>query len=273
MSDKAKFQNLIRICRAIGAIIPAYCRSAGLALLLVGALAMPSLAAADDSSRFRPGLRNGPEPNKLNTEQLDKILDSLRRKTGFLELRFDEAGFLSLGDRNSIDGGSATARALLVAAVDGVKAVQLVSRHSSSEVAFARLAGSVIYKCAQTGARLEAQSLELDFSDFAQLQGDQEVIAAFDPGLAVLHELAHAVLALRDDKTSAYGLGECEGYINRIRRELGLPERQHYIARVRESVQAGAKVKLSEVLFIQQGQAKKKRFYLSWESEKVGRIT
>jgi hypothetical protein len=112
----------------------------------------------------------------------------------------------------------------------------------------------------------------LDFFDFAQLMGDREVLTAFDLGFAVLHELAHAVLHLQDDKANPKGLGACEDYINRIRRELELPERQHYIARTRETVLGtGKKVELSEVDFIRQRRGKIKRFRLSWETQKAGR--
>jgi hypothetical protein len=270
MTVKGSYLVLMSAWRAPDAIIPAGLSRAVLALMFAGSLVVSSLAMTGDPSRFRPGLRNSPETDGLSAEQLDIILKSLREKTGFLELRFGKDGFLTLGDRTRIAGGSAAARALMIAAVDGRKAILLKSRHRSSEVVFARVTLFAIYKSVLTRAQIEAQSLELDFFDFDQLRGDQRVISAFDPGLTVLHELGHAVLALQDDKASAQGLGDCEEHINRIRRELGLPERQHYAARVRRTMQFGLGVRTSEMLFIQQEEAKTRHFYLRWETDKVG---
>ena len=39
--------------------------------------------------------------------QAQRALESLRRKTGFMEMRFDESGFLTLGDRTRFVGASA----------------------------------------------------------------------------------------------------------------------------------------------------------------------
>jgi hypothetical protein len=247
--------------------------------VILCALATLSLAAPTDPSRYRAGLRNSTERYKLSAKQLNAVLESLRDKTGFLGMRFDEAGFLTLGDRTRMAGGSAAARALLVAAVDGTKSFDLENHDRSRNVAFARLAPAIIYESRVTGARIEALPLELDFFDFAQLRGEKEVIAAFDLGLAVLHELAHGVLHLRDTEAETGGLGECEDYINRIRRELGLPERQHYIARAqRVSLRPnGPTVDLVELTFARsvnkQGRAKTEQSYLSWELERVGTST
>src|SRR5262245_17416283 len=73
-------------------------------------------ATAGDPFRYRGGLRNSPGERRLDAKRLDAILTSLRDKTGLLEMRFDENGFLSLGDQTKFSGGSATARALLDAA-------------------------------------------------------------------------------------------------------------------------------------------------------------
>jgi hypothetical protein len=58
------------------------------------------------------------------------------------------------------------------------------------------------------------------------------VVEAFDPGFAILHELCHAVLELRDPSTGVKAEGDCESYVNRIRRELEMPERLRYAAAV-----------------------------------------
>ncbi|MGH9768219.1 MAG: hypothetical protein ACREAB_12355, partial [Blastocatellia bacterium] len=69
------------------------------------------LATAGDPFRYRGGLRNSPGERKLDAKQLDAVLTSLRDKAGFLEMCFDEDGFLTLGDRTKFSGGSGVARA------------------------------------------------------------------------------------------------------------------------------------------------------------------
>jgi len=40
--------------------------------------------------------------------------------------------------------------------------------------------------------------IEIDFADFDHLLGEKKVLEAFDLGFAILHELCHAALELRD---------------------------------------------------------------------------
>ncbi len=235
-------------------------------------------AEVNDSSRYQSGLRNSIGPRQLAPRHLEKLLQSLREKAGFLEMRFDELGFLRLGDRTKIAGGSATARELLVAAVDRARAIDLESHDRSSTVAFARLAKPVMFASLLTGAKIEVFPIEIDFSDFAHLRGDKAVLAAFDIGFVVLHELAHAALGLRDSSGEAGGPGECEDYINRIRRELGFPERQNYAARVRisktplsDKAIAQAELQFTRVTG-QESRGKTQSFNLTWEAERVGSI-
>jgi hypothetical protein len=237
---------------------------------------LASLAyARTDKWRFRAGLRNSPGSQRLSAMQLQSVLDSLRHKTGFLSMRFDEEGFLTLGDRTRIGGGSATARELLIAAVEGDKAFELESHDRSSTVAFARIGAGPVYNNFTTKARITIEPLQLDFADFAQLHGSREALAAFDIGFAVLHELAHGVYRLRDTTDPGY-LGECERHINRMRRELGLPERQRYIARVRKPAPSESTIRIeqAELLFVcvsqTHGQAGTRRFfYLKWDAKQV----
>ena len=77
--------------------------------------------------RYRGGLRNSPGERRLDAKRLDDLLKSLRDKAGLLEMRFDENGFLTLGDQTKFSGGSATARALLDAAATMTLAVDLES--------------------------------------------------------------------------------------------------------------------------------------------------
>ncbi|MEO6727183.1 MAG: hypothetical protein ABIP14_17985 [Blastocatellia bacterium] len=240
-------------------------------------MSRPAMAAIKDSLRYQSGVRNSVE-HGLNPKQIERLLKSLREKTGFPEMRFDEMGFLRLGDRSMLAGGSATARELLIAAVDRACAIDLESHDRSSRIAFAQLGKPLVFISLATSARIEVNPIEIDFSDFAHLRGDKAVLAAFDVGFVVLHELAHAVLGLHDLTDEANGPGECEEYVNRIRRELDLPERQNYIARTRQSrdLASGAPLSQAELIFAhtvdQEGRTKRQSFNLTWDAEPVGMI-
>ncbi|MDX2041041.1 MAG: hypothetical protein SF097_07325 [Acidobacteriota bacterium] len=230
--------------------------------------------ATSDPHRFRGGIRNSPGERRLNVSQLGKVTDSLRNKTGFQEMRFDDAGFLVLGNRMNVVGGSASARELLIAAADSARAFELEAKSHSQEVAFAHITEGTAYSSFQTKVLIEVRQIRLDFADFKQLRGEREVIAAFDLGFAILHELAHGVLGLTDAVGETGQLGDCDGLINRMRRELNLPERQGYSARIQANQfsQTGV-TRLAELVFVMNdsgsGRDEAKRFYLRWEAKQV----
>ncbi len=249
-----------------------------LMLLTAGIFLSAVKSEMRDPLRYMGGLRNSPDANKLNPKQLDCILESLREKTGFSEMFFDENGFLNLGDRAKFKGGSDTARALFSAAVDSSNSIDLQSHNHSPIVAFARLEKATIYQSRATGKVIDVYPLEIDFSDFSKLRGDKRVIAAFDVGIVIMHEIAHATLGLRDPTSEMEGPGECEIHINRIRRELNLPERENYIARTR-SVPFAPSIGTrdhAELIFVHPGEAsgfnKPQKFSLIWEALAVGQI-
>ncbi|MBO0725475.1 MAG: hypothetical protein J2P52_07735, partial [Blastocatellia bacterium] len=234
-------------------------------------------AASSDPFRYRGGLRNSPGNHKLNARQLDAVLRSLRDKTGLLEMRFDENGFLTLGDQTKFSGGSATARALLIATVLLPRAVDLESHMYAPQVAFARLGEPVGYHNYPTGAKIDVTPLEIDFSDFLKLRGDQQALAAFDLGFVILHELGHTALGLRDAADDPQALGECEALINRIRRELNLPERQTYVAQTRPAPVSNSSfglIQIAELVFARpvekQGRMRIEKFNLNWATSQVG---
>lgn len=247
-------------------------------MMLAVCLMCSQLSSAKDgnSSRYQPGVRNSAE-YPLKPSQLAALLESLRRKSGFEEMNFEENGFLSLGDRTKFAGGSAIARELLIAAVDRFKAIDLESHDRSSSIAFARLAKPVVYNSRATGAKIDVYPIEIDFSDFTHLRGNREVIGAFDVGFVVMHELAHAALGLRDELVNGQGPGECEEYINLIRRDLGVPERQSYVAKTFSKIMTVSHKlsPLAELLFAHapgQGKTKPQLMNLSWEAERVGAV-
>jgi hypothetical protein len=234
-----------------------------------------------DSAGIRPGNRTTNFPprtaqqfagDQLSAEELNLALTLLRRKTGFVRMRFDEDGFLRVEDRSQISGGSETAGELLVAVVDGKKSIILRSRNRSPEVVFARVGERMDHQLWQSDERIEMAPIEIDFADFNHLQGERKALEAFDPGFAILHELCHAALELRDPAKGRKATGDCEDIINRVRRELGMPERQHYAAKtyLRTSGTSFDKI-VTELIFARtKPGAKTERLYLSWDVREVG---
>ncbi len=246
-----------------------------IAVLLLCTLCMRLSASETQASRYLTGVRNSPD-FPLKSKQLSMLLESLRQKSGFQDMHFDKDGFLQLGDRASISGGSTAARKLLIAAVDRAKAIDLENHNRTSQIAFARLAMSVSYLSRKTGERIEVAPIQIDFSDFAHLRGDKKVVAAFDIGFVVLHELGHAALGLRDELVNGQEPGECEDYINQIRRDLGVPQRQHYVAhtQLRRMFPSQMPSHQAELLFATSADDKTKPQLLSlrWDASQVGMI-
>lgn len=220
------------------------------------------------------GIRNSSGSRAMRPSQQRRLLESLRRKTGWRDLQFDAAGFLTPGDRMNFGGGSAAARELLLAAMEGRVAIELEAACHSPHIAFARITGGTVYASFRTREKIEVRKVQLDFADFAELRGDPAVIEAFDPGMALLHELVHGTLGLFDAVGETGRLGECDEVVNRIRRELHLPERQGYSARVRAMPGSHTGITLlAELAFASTNSAmdrnESKRFYLRWEARRV----
>jgi hypothetical protein len=256
-------------------------RVRSIAVLFAAACALFDYARAEsgDAFRYRGGLRNSPGERKLSAQQLDAVLRSLRDKSGLLEMQFDENGFLTLGDHTKFHGGSDVARSLLQAATSMSDVVDLESHMYSSKIAFARLATPVAYHRYSSGEQIDVLPLEIDFSDLAKLRGHQQALSAFDLGFMILHELGHAAFGLRDVEDDPQGLGECEEMINRIRRELNLPERQSYVAQTYLAPAIGphrGSIRLAELVFARtvekQGRMQIEKFHLNWEAAAVGPI-
>jgi hypothetical protein len=238
--------------------------------LLLGALSFAALA--NPVSSYPAGVRNSSGPRRLNERQLQMLQDSLRQKTGFVELEFDQQGALTLGNRQNIAGGSATARALLAAAVDSANLYELESHERSPEVAFARIYESE-YRLSEAGQRTAVHQVQLDFADFDCLSGAREAKASFDMGIALLHELAHGVLKLRDPRSEEIDqIGECDAHVNQIRRELRLPERLYYHPGISVARIAGKGIVHARLVFVERETANAKpsaQYSLSWFASQV----
>jgi len=237
--------------------------------LLLGALSF--VALANPVSSYPAGVRNSTGPRRLNEKQLQTLQESLRQKTGFVELEFDRQGAFTLGNRQNIAGGSATARALLQAAVDSANLYELENHERSPEIAFARIVESE-YRLDETGKRTTVHQVQLDFADFDSLRGPREAKASFDIGIALLHELAHGVLKLQDPQ-DVDQIGECDAHVNQMRRELQLPERLYYhpsISVTRPAVGMG--IVHARLVFVERTTANakpSKQYSLTWFASQV----
>ncbi|MEK7831510.1 MAG: hypothetical protein AAB401_10525 [Acidobacteriota bacterium] len=210
------------------------------------------------------GVRNSSGFRQLNEKQLQQVRESLGRKSGFTELNFDRQGALTLGNRPQVSGGSATARALLIAAVDSQNLYELENHDHSADVAFARIYESGDHLIGATGKRMTIFQVQIDFADFNQLGGDREAKASFDIGIALLHELVHGVLKLQDPQ-DANQIGDCDAHINQMRRELQLPERLYYHPGITVAqIGDGRRIVSARLEFVGRKAEQTVKYQLSW---------
>ncbi|MGH9841669.1 MAG: hypothetical protein ACREEM_23195 [Blastocatellia bacterium] len=240
--------------------------------LLLGALSFAALANPQAGSE-PTGVRNSPGSLRLNERQLQIVVESLRQKTGFVELEFDRQGALMLGNRQNIAGGSATARALLQAAVDSANLYELESQESSPELAFARIVESVDRFIIGTSQRTTIHQVRLDFADFGYLHGAREAKTSFDIGLVLLHELTHGVLKLHDPRGGTDEIGECDAHVNQMRRESQLPERLYYHPGITVTQTSdGRRLVHARLVFVERAAANAQpsaKYSLSWLASQV----
>ncbi len=165
----------------------------------------------------------------------ERLVQSLRRITGFHDLRFSEDGSLELGEPAALRGGAAPARDALLAARRPDMAFIIEDHSASDSVIFAQLdQGTAVVEQGSPLERSLVWRVRLDFADFDRVEASRGVRAAFDPGFALLHELLHG-LGLRDATFDADGsgideVGPVENVLNQARAELGLPLRDRYLA-------------------------------------------
>ena len=211
--------------------------------------------------RFEPGIKNSPAYLGMKFAEADKLTYSLRSISGYQDLTFDERGYLVLGNR--VSGGAELARLLLRTAVASSEVFEIESIEGSDTVAFGAFI-STQFNSTEKGA-VAFNRIQLDFKDFAELRGEASLIESFDPGFVFLHELAHGVWELPDEGRN--GLGECEAFINQIRRQLGLPERLRYHYQVRGQANGG---ELGEMMFVAQDtDGRRRALKLIWDNRVV----
>jgi hypothetical protein len=198
-----------------------------------------------------------------------ELAEKLRQITGWQGLSFDENGALSLGDEKA-SGGSQTARELLKEAMMGKNIIVIEDASNRQDVVFCR----VIEGRWKTNAanRPPVFVVQVDFADFAHVTGDRVALDAFNVGWGVLHELHHVVHDSIDSAKSGE-TGECESFVNQMRRECGLAERADYFFTLFPGTTASDfKTRLVRLAFdlSRPGANKKERHWLIWDAALVG---
>jgi hypothetical protein len=204
---------------------------------------------------------------ELREERRLELAAQLRAITGWTGLRFDEEGTLRFGDDQPL-GGSASARTLLASARDGKNLIVIEDASGRADVVFCRVLEGK-WKVDAVG-RPPAHVLQIDFTDFSHVMGDEAALSAFNVGWAVLHEIAHAVHD-SDDTNKSGEAGECEGRINLMRRECGLAERaEYFFTPLPGTWHSEFKSRLVRLAFERRAPRSTKRYWLVWDASLVG---
>lgn len=244
-------------CRRVNSRVPLR-----LACLLVCAFTVVSANAEPSASRIVCR-------SALAETRRAELAAQLRAITGWAGLHFDGEGFLRFGAERPA-GGSQSARELLAAAQTGENLLIIEDASGSADVAFSRVLEGR-WKDGSSG-RPPAYVVQIDFKDFTHVSGDRAALAAFNAGWGALHEIEHAV----NDSVDAKGpgaSGECEGTINRMRRECGLAERAEYFYTPLPGAESGDfQTRYVRLAFTQTRAADRKRrqYWLYWDSALTG---
>ena len=230
------------------------CRSLSLCAVLM-ASCLPVLAG--DNVVVRQNV------SQSNREELAR---RLRVITGWTDLAFDSDGALRVGHAKP-RAGSQSARNLLNKAFAGKRVILFEDANARKDVVFCR----VVLGSMEQVTSSEVYVVLIDFADFRQVTGDKQALAAFDVGWAVLHEIDHVVEDSQDPQEDV--AGDCEGHINRMRRELSLPVRNSYFFSFLPVKNDGTVISRFVRLGFDQydpASAKRKRYWLIWDAAVVG---
>lgn len=197
------------------------------------------------------------------------LAEQLRAITGWQGLHFDADGSLRIGDAAPV-GGSQKARELLGSALKGQKLIVIEDASGRADVVFGRVV-EARWKGVD-GGRPPAFVVQVDFTDFTQVIGDAEALAAFNAGWVTLHEISH-VAADAPDTSDAGETGECEVLINQMRLECGLAVRAEYHFHFFPGHPSSEfKTRFVRLAFERQHPStnKRRRLWLMWDAEFVG---
>ena len=220
-------------------------------------------------SIFASGTDNVVVRQNVSKSNREELARRLRTITGWSELTFNDDGALRIGNANA-RGGSRSARELLSRSISGKRVILFEDASSRKDVVFCR----VVLGKLDGAQNTEVHLVLIDFADFRQVTGDKQARAAFDVGWAVLHELDHVV----EDSEDPVGdvPGDCEGHINGMRRELGLPVRNSYFFSFLPIRNDGNLISRFVRLGFEHDDApasKRKRYWLVWDAVVVGGLT
>ena len=230
----------------------------GHVLLVLVVLALP-VFAANGSIILRENV------SKSNQEELAR---RLRTITGWSDLTFDGNGVLRIGNAGPRDG-SESARELLNKSLSAKRVILFEDASSRKDVVFC----SVVERALSAPSNVPSgvYVVLIDFADFRQVTGAKEALAAFDVGWAVLHEIDHVTEDSQDPEQDVPG--DCEGRINQMRRELGLPVRNSYFFSFLPVKNAGNLISRFVRLGFDQDNvisSKRRRYWLIWDAAIVG---
>jgi hypothetical protein len=197
-----------------------------------------------------------------------ELADKLRTITGWTDLGFDNGGSLQPGINPPIEG-SETARVLLGNALTGANIFILEDASNRADVVFSKVVPGRWKSNDSQGPPVFV--VLIDFADFDHLTGDRPALAAFDVGWGVLHEIDHVVNDLKDSNMLGQ-VGDCEGQVNEMRRELRLPERSEYFFTFfPHSEQSDFSTRYVRLAFDHKDGARKPhRYWLIWNAVLVG---
>lgn len=245
--------------RTRGTVVSSLCLSTAFLLC-----AMTHVVAQQETSNIL--LRENVTPSHRQ-----ELTEKLRRITGWTKLSFDDNG--ALRTNGQPEGGSESARALVLRAIAGSRVIVVENASNRDDVAFGSVTRGQWLR--NVDYRPEAYVLMIDFADFRQLMGDKRAREAFDAGWAMLHELDHAVNDSKDSNEIGE-VGQCEEHINSMRRELGLPVRTEYFHTLllTGNESWNFPTRLVRLAFEQSDVvSKRKRYWLMWDAAIVGGST
>ncbi len=223
----------------------------------------PILAATTDKLVVR---------DNVSRAQREELANRLRKITGWTTLTFDNDGKFET-NLQEITGGSKIARELLNNAFAGHRTILFEDASSRKDVVFCRvISGKLLPELLPDE---DVHVIQIDFADFRQVIGDKEALAAFDVGWAVLHEIDH-VISDSEDPAPDEGAGDCEGHVNEMRRELGLPVRNNYFFNyVPVKNDSNLISRFVRLGFEHEGDSatKKRRYWLLWDAAVVGGLS
>jgi hypothetical protein len=209
--------------------------------------------------------------DNVSPSHREELARRLRAITGWSDLTFNRDGALQISNAPA-HGGSQSARELMNRTISSDRIIVLEDASSRKDVVFCRVVSG---RLESDSSAPEVHIVQIDFTDFRQVTGDKRARAAFDVGWAVLHEIDHVVADSEDPEQDGVA-GDCEGHINKMRRELGLPVRNSYFFTFLPVKNDGNLIsRFVRLGFDEEGgsASKRRRYWLIWDAAVVGGLS